>query len=92
MQAEAPGVITNQATLDAWDLRDAEARIVIYCNVESSLQVLVEGIQSAAEMWERLLLQFAQAAPANANIMQARFFEYRYNKGRGFCIYIYTRD
>ncbi|XP_045024030.1 uncharacterized protein LOC123469143 [Daphnia magna] len=73
-------VITNQALIDAWDMKDIEARTVIYCNVEPDLQVLIEGCSTSAAMWDRLLLQFAQAAAANANLLLAKFFDYKYDK------------
>lgn len=74
-------VVTNQALIDAWETKDIEARTIIYCNVEPDLQVLVEGcLLTAAAMWDRLLLQFAQAAAANANLLLAKFFDYKYDK------------
>jgi hypothetical protein len=73
-------VVTNQALIDAWETKDIEARTIIYCNVEPDLQVLVEGCLTAAAMWDRLLLQFAQAAAANANLLLEKFFDYKYDK------------
>lgn len=75
------GAVNNQNAIDAWDLKDAEARISIFCIVEPQLQTLLEGSNTAAEMWERLLLQFARAAQANVNLLLAKFFDYKYNKG-----------
>ena len=42
------------------------------------MQVLLEGIRSSAEMWDMMLL--AKAALAIANLLQAKFFYYKYNK------------
>ncbi len=47
------GVVTNQNLIDSRELKDAEARIIIYCNVETDLQVLIEGCTQAVDMWER---------------------------------------
>ncbi|KAI9549806.1 hypothetical protein GHT06_006776 [Daphnia sinensis] len=79
-QIETDDVITNQALIDAWDMKDIEARTVIYCNVEPDFQVLIEGCSTSAAMWVRLLLQFAQAAAANANLLLGKFFYYKYDK------------
>ncbi|XP_045032775.1 uncharacterized protein LOC123474586 [Daphnia magna] len=38
------GVVTNQALIDVWDQKDVDARMIIYCNIEPQLQVLVEGV------------------------------------------------
>ena len=78
---DAEGVVTNQPLIDAWLQKDVDARTIIYCNVEPQLQVIIEGCTTAATMWDRLLLQFAQAAAANANLLLAKFFEYKYEKG-----------
>ncbi|KAI9555904.1 hypothetical protein GHT06_018428 [Daphnia sinensis] len=77
---DAEGVITNQNLIDTWLQKDVDARTIIHCNVEPHLQVIIEGCTTAATMWERLLLQFAQAAAANANLLLAKFFEYKYEK------------
>jgi hypothetical protein len=45
--------VTNQNLIDSRELKDAEARIIIYCNVETDLQVLIEGCTQAVDMWER---------------------------------------
>ncbi|KAK4024849.1 hypothetical protein OUZ56_010344 [Daphnia magna] len=60
---------------------NVDARMIIYCNIEPQLQVLVEGSRMAADMWERLILQFAQAAATNANLLLSEFTNYRYEKG-----------
>ncbi|KZS19695.1 Uncharacterized protein APZ42_013788, partial [Daphnia magna] len=73
-------VVTNQALIDSWDTKDIEARTIFYSNVEPDLQVLIEGCLTSAAMWDRLLLQFAQAAAANANLLLAKFFDYKYDK------------
>jgi hypothetical protein len=62
-------------------MKDAEARIIIFCNVEGPQQTLIEGCASSAEMWERLMLQYANAAPINGNILLEKFFNYKYNPG-----------
>ncbi len=63
-------MVENQNLIDDWD-----------CNIEPQLQVLVEGSRTAADMWDRLILQFAQAAAANANLLLSKFTNYRYEKG-----------
>jgi hypothetical protein len=75
------GVVTNQALIDVWDQKDFDARMIIYCNIEPQLQVLVEGSRTAADVWDRLILQFAQAVAANANLLLSKFTNYRYEKG-----------
>jgi hypothetical protein len=42
-------------------------------------------------MRERLLLQFAQAAPAYANRLVAKFFDYKYNKVTANKFYTFLR-
>lgn len=72
-------VITNQAAIYAWDQKDIDARAIIYCNVEIAHQIPIEGCRTSSEMWDRILLQYAQAVAAYSNLLLARFFEYRYN-------------
>jgi hypothetical protein len=92
----AEGVVTNQPLIDAWLQKDVDARTIIYCNVEPQLQVIIEGCTTAATMWDRLLLQFAQAAAANSNLLLAKFFEYKYEKGTEptltLCLYAYCTN
>ena len=66
-------VVENQVLIDTWDQKDVDARMIIYCNIEPKLQVLLEGCRTAADMWDRLILQFAQAAAANANLLLNNF-------------------
>lgn len=76
---DANNVVVNQNLIDAWTQRDVDARAIIYCNIEPQQQIIVEGCQTAADMWDRLILQYAQAAAINANLVTAKFFDYRYN-------------
>ena len=75
------GVVENQVLIDTWDQKDVDARMIIYCNIEPKLQVLLEGCRTAAEMWDRLILQFAQAAAANANLLLNKFANYQFEQG-----------
>ena len=75
------GEVENQAQIDVWDQKDVDARMIIYCNIEPKLQVLLEGCRTAADMWDRLILQFAQAAAANANLLLNKFANYQYEQG-----------
>jgi hypothetical protein len=45
--------------------------VIIHCRTD--LQVLIKWCPCTANMRERLLLQFAQAAPAYANRLVAKF-------------------
>ncbi len=74
-------MVENQNVIDDWDQKDVDARMIIYCNIEPKLQVLVEGSRTAADMCDRLILQFAQSAAANANLLLSKFPNYRYEKG-----------
>jgi hypothetical protein len=60
-------------------MKNAEARIIIFCNVEGPQQTLMEGCASSAKMWERLKLQYANAASINGNLLLDKFFSYKYN-------------
>ena len=46
--------------------------MIIYYNIEPKLQVWLEGCRTAADMWDRLILQFAQAAAAKLTFEQVR--------------------
>ncbi len=74
-------MVENQNLIGVWDQKDVDARMIMYCNIEPQLQVLVEGSRTAADMWDMLILQFAQAAAANANLLLSKFTNYRYEKG-----------
>ena len=65
-------VVENQVLIDTWDQKNVDARMIIYCNIEPKLQVLLEGCRTAADMWDRLILQFAQAAAAKLTFEQVR--------------------
>ena len=72
-------MVENQNLFDVWDQKDVVARMIIYCNIEAQLQVIVEGSRTSADMWDRLILQLAAAA--NANLLLSKFTNYRYEKG-----------
>ncbi len=42
----------NQNLIDAWELKDAKARIIFYCNVEIGWQVRIEGCSWVVDMWK----------------------------------------
>ena len=71
----------NQNLIDVWVQKNVDARMIIYCNIEPQLQVLVEGSRTATDMWDRRIPQFFQAAAANANLLLSKFTNYRYEKG-----------
>ena len=54
--------------------------MIIYYNIEPKLQVWLEGCRAAADMWDRLILQFAQAAAANVNLLLNKFANYQYEQ------------
>jgi hypothetical protein len=46
------GFVTYQNLIDAWELKDAKARIIFYCNVEIGWQVRIEGCSWVVDMWK----------------------------------------
>ena len=76
------GAVNNQNVINEWIQRDADARLIIFCNIELAQQSLVEGCTSAADMWDRLVLQYADAAPINSTLLIEKFFNYKYNPSK----------
>ena len=50
---------------------------IIYYNIEALYQTSVEGSETSTEMWNRLLLEYANVASANASQLTSAFYQYR---------------
>jgi hypothetical protein len=74
-------VITNQNEIDTWIDKDINAQGIIFYNIEPSFQVALEGSGSSNEMWNRLILQYAQVAIANADFLLGKFQLYKMDPG-----------
>jgi hypothetical protein len=74
-------VITNQNEIDTWIDKDINAQGIIFYNIEPPFQVALEGSGSSNEMWNRLILQYAQVAIANADFLLGKFQLYKMDPG-----------
>ncbi len=74
-------VITNQEEIDSWTERDVDASSIIFYNIEPMYQTSIEGSSTANEMWNRLILQYAQVAVANSAHLLGKFHQYRMDPG-----------
>jgi hypothetical protein len=70
-------VITKQNEIDTWIDKDINAQGIIFYNIEPPFQVALEGSGSSNEMWNRLILQYAQVAIANADFLLGKFQLYK---------------
>ena len=60
--------------IDSWTTRDIEAIGIIFYNIDPAYQTSVEGSNSAAEMWNRLLLEYANVAAAHSSQLTSKFY------------------
>lgn len=74
-------VITNQNEIDNWTDKDISAQGIIFYNIEPPFQVALKGSGRYNEMWNRLLLQYAQVAIANADFLLGKFQLYKMDPG-----------
>ncbi len=75
-------VVTNQNAIDSWNERDVDACSIIFYNIEPTYQTSIEGSATAHEMWNRLILQYAQVAVANSAHLLGKFHQYRMDPGK----------
>ena len=76
---EVAGVrfLANADEVDSWTTRDIEDMGIIFYNIDPAYQTSVEGSNSAAEMWNQLLLEYANVAAANSSQLTSKFYQYR---------------
>ena len=70
-------VVTNHAEIEEWTNNDIEAMSIIFYNIEPLYQTSIEGSETSHEMWNRLQLEYASVAVANASQLLGKFFQYR---------------
>ena len=75
-------VVTNQELINTWMERDVDACSIIFYNIEPAYQTSIEGSATAHEMWNRLILQYAQVAVANSAHLLGKFHQYRMDPGK----------
>ena len=80
-EGEKVNVVTNQKEIDEWTDKDISAQGIIFYNIEPAFQVALEGSGSSNEMWNRLILQYAQVAIANADFLLGKFQSYKMDPG-----------
>ena len=81
-EIDGVNVVTNQNAIDLWNERDVDACSIIFYNIEPTYQTAIEGSATAHEMWNRLILQYAQVAVANSAHLLGKFHQYRMDPGK----------
>ena len=81
-EIDGVNVVTNQNAIDPWNERDVDACSIIFYNIEPTYQTAIEGSATAHEMWNRLILQYAQVAVANSAHLLGKFHQYRMDPGK----------
>ena len=71
--------VANIAEIEAWILKDTQAQMLIYTNIEPLFQVSIEGSIDAHEMWTRLLAEYASVSTSNVRLILGKFHSYKMN-------------
>ena len=73
--------VANLAEIEAWIMKDTQAQMLIYTNIEPQFQVSIEGSADAHEMWSRLLAEYASVSTSNVRLILGKFHSYKMNPG-----------
>jgi len=76
--------VANLAEIEAWIMKDTQAQMLIYTNIEPQFQVSIEGSADAHEMWSRLLAEYASVSTSNVRLILGKFHSYKMNPGMNF--------
>ena len=76
--------VANLAEIEAWIMKDTQAQMLIYTNIEPQFQVSIEGSADAHEMWSRLLAEYASVSTSNVRLILGKFHSYKMNAGMNF--------
>ena len=67
-----------------WKKGDSTARTILLTAIDYNQMQLVTTCNTAQEMWERLLAEFADVAASNVRSLLGKFHSYRMNPGETF--------
>lgn len=71
----------NAAQIELWKQRDVEARTYIYSTVKPEQQVALQGCRTAFEMWNRILIEYAEATAESESSLWSQFYNYKFRSG-----------
>lgn len=72
-------VVTNQAEIKAWEVKDIMASNFIYATVSDELKHSLINCETAHQMWERLSVQYLQNASDNKHLLKQQFFQLQFD-------------
>ncbi len=77
----AAGVVENEAQIAAWKRRDLEARNHIYSTMNESQQSAVEACETAAQMWDHILTEFANNSSVSEHLLWSQLHDWKFKSG-----------
>jgi hypothetical protein len=80
-QVRNENIVTNQAAIDAWLLRDVTCRNCILATNEQNQKKNLYGLLTAREMWLKIETKYASNAADLENNCLACLYNFKYDSG-----------
>ena len=74
-------VVQNADLIDQWRQKDVEARAFIYSTMKPEKQITLQGCVTAFEMWNRIVMEYAQVSVESEPLLWGQFYSYKFQPG-----------